>query len=319
MSTQSRRVDVIASLPMETLLRSLELPGNLRYASEQVSLESQQMDEQERLDKLAAHHVNLQKLLKSEKPTGTPHLFVLDPEKLAVGDIDANTTLQALANQQFSNARNAAVAMLPPDAGYTVVGQATANILKDGLLNDLGVVTLESVDALVNWIGPVTVSMEKIGFLRRLFESKDKASTGSVTHQQIRDALKEKGGTYKPWTEEEVAYVEEALNVSFNHDVHRLLTSIGSIDYKGLVIFNPIKAIENTREFLKVNTAARSKVKNWVILSAQEYADEPGVTYYVIVDAPNGKASAFSSAGGYIYQPNIPFSNMLLLAVQTTK
>jgi anion-transporting ArsA/GET3 family ATPase len=147
----TKRVDVIASLSMESLIRSLELPFDLRYSSEQVSLESQQMDEQQRLDTLAAHHENLKKLLKAEKPTGTPQLFVLDPEQLAVGDLDASTTLHALATQQFSNARYAAVAMLAPESGYTVAGQAAATMIQDNIVKNMGVVSIESLDGLMSW------------------------------------------------------------------------------------------------------------------------------------------------------------------------
>jgi len=149
----TRLVDVFATLSMESLVRSLNLPfSGLRFSSEQVSLETQQMDEQQKLDQLAQHHANLQKLLKAEKPTGTPHLFVLDPEQLAVGDVDASVTLQALANQQFTNPNRAAVAMLPPESGYTVAGEAAASLLKDTVCKDLGIVTLESIEALTDWL-----------------------------------------------------------------------------------------------------------------------------------------------------------------------
>lgn len=148
------RVDVIASLSMESMVRSLNLPhSGLRFASEQVSMETQQLEEAKRLEDLAAHHANLQKLLKAEKPTGTPHLFVLDPEQLAVGDVDASTTLQALANKQFANSDRAAVAMLPPETGYTVAGQAAAALVKDTICKDIGIVTLESVADLYDWLG----------------------------------------------------------------------------------------------------------------------------------------------------------------------
>lgn len=149
-TTSTPRVDVIASLAMEAHLRSLNLGVNFNFASP--AMESQQLDEEKAKADLIAHHERLQKLLKGEKPTGTPQLFVLDPEKLAVGDLDSQTTLQALANAHLSTATKAAVAMLPPAAGYTYGGQAAATLVRDQILEDCGVATLESLDALTNWL-----------------------------------------------------------------------------------------------------------------------------------------------------------------------
>lgn len=149
----AKRVDVFASLPMEARLRSLNLYPGFRFPSDgRPSMETQQLDEAKKLDVLVAHHEQLKKLLKAEKPTGTPHLFVLDPDKLAVGDLDAQTTLQALANAQFTDSTHTAVAMLPPATGFTPEGAAAAGLIKDGILADRGIVTLESVDDLTSWL-----------------------------------------------------------------------------------------------------------------------------------------------------------------------
>ncbi len=149
-ATPSTRVDVIASLPMEAKLRSLGLNANFRFASP--SFESQQLDEEKAKADLIAHHEALRKILKGEKPTGTAQLFVLDPEKLATGDLDAQTTLQALANAQLGDGSRAAVAMLPPSTGYTYGGKAACGLVKDQILNDTGLVTLESVEDLIHWL-----------------------------------------------------------------------------------------------------------------------------------------------------------------------
>lgn len=149
-ATPSTRVDVIASLPMEAKLRSLGLTANFRFASP--AFESQQLDEEKAKNELMAHHESIRKILKGEKPTGTAQLFVLDPEKLATGDLDAQTTLQALANAQLGDGSRAAVAMLPPGSGYTYGGKAALGLIKEQITGDLGLVTLESVEDLTHWL-----------------------------------------------------------------------------------------------------------------------------------------------------------------------
>lgn len=153
-ASPAKRVDVITTLSMESLLRSLDLSVDLRFASEAVSMEtSQQMQEVERLERLAAHHENLKTLLAADKPTGTPHLYVLDAEQLAVGAQDAQVTLQAIANQRFSDPSRAAIAMFPPAQGYSPAGQATADLVKESILKDIDTVALESLDAVKAWLG----------------------------------------------------------------------------------------------------------------------------------------------------------------------
>lgn len=312
----STRVDVICTREDQIALEAQLDSPVYRFAHSSVSLETQQMDEAKRVSDLAEHHENIKKLLKAEKPTGVPHLFVLDAEKLASGDLQSQSVLQALATQQFNRNTNAVV-MFPPAGERTPEVEMAVKSIEEGILKETGVITLESIDAAREYFGTVNVSMEKIGFMRRLFESKDKALNGSATHQQIRGELVKRGGTNTPWTEEEVTYVEKSLKVTFHHDVHRLLTSLGSMHLNGLRIFDPVQTIKQTTEF-RGNISAVSSIKNWVILSAQNYSDEPNVTYYVIIDASTGKSSVFSSAGGYLRQPNIPFNAMLLLAVQST-
>lgn len=314
--SSTKRVDVICSSQDQIALEALLDAAVFRFPHTSVSLETQQMDEAKRVSDLADHHENIRKLLKAEKPTGVPHLFVLDAEKLAGGDMQSQSVLQALASQQF-NRNTAAVALLPPSIDRSPETELTAQTLKDGILAEVGITTLESIDAINSHFNIPTVSMEKIGFLRRLFESSDKATNGTITHQQIRQELIQRGGEFTPWSEEEVKYVEQSLKVSFHHEIHRLLTTLGTIHLRGLRTFSPLQTIENTQEF-RGNLRAVGKTKDWVILSAQNYADEPEVTYFVILDASNGKASAFSSAGGYLRQPNVSFSNMLMLAVKTT-
>lgn len=148
-----KRIDVLASIAMEARLRDLNIYQGFHYPeTPNPSFESQQLDEARQIDVLVARHENLKKFLKAEKPTGIPHLFVLDPDKLSIGDLDAHTTLQAFANAQFSDSSQSAVAVLPPSSGFTVEGKAALDLVKNTILKDSGVVALESIDALVDWL-----------------------------------------------------------------------------------------------------------------------------------------------------------------------
>lgn len=153
-SSAQKRVDVFASLESEARLRALDLPVHLNMPERAgVGLETQQMDEARRADELAQQNDALRKLLKADKPTGTPHLFVLDPEQLAHSDPQARATLQALANAQFRRRDPVAVLFLPPLSGTaSVQAVTTVNLLKDTVVRDQEAVALESISALTDWL-----------------------------------------------------------------------------------------------------------------------------------------------------------------------
>lgn len=475
----STRVDVICSTESQIALEAHLDATVFRFPHGCVSMETQQLDEAKRVADLAEHHENIKKLLKAEKPTGVPHLFVLDAGKLGSGDPQATSVLQALASQQFN--KNTAVALLPPPYDRTPEVELAAQTIKDGLLTDLGVTTLESIEDINKYFGTVRatpalesllepsmegvsqkdledliaergiratpyteqeltalasendvklppvlrkllekigsfrysglsvfgahkalqendnmhhslhgvprsyliigsmlfkdeipgkvkageeyflivnttnglagwvsyshyilprpdrplleligsmvfhdlhgqgkaslesleVSMEKIGFLRRLFESKD-AYRGTATQQQILSLLKQHDATIHPWSEEDIERVEKTLKVRFHHDSHRLLTNIGAIRLGPLVTYGPTEMIEKTAWLNELCPVPKS----WVLISSQTYADEPDNPYFVILNTSTGKCSAFPLQGGFITEPKMPFSNILLSAVR---
>lgn len=154
-ATPSTRVDVFASLPSEAQFRSFGLEGNFRLASDyndRPAVESQQLDEERARQTLADHHANIKKLLKAEKPTGTPHLFILDPEGLAVGDGQAQVTMQALANAHFASSEKTAAVMIAPTNGFSPSAQVALDLVKSTVLEDTGVVALESLEDLQAWL-----------------------------------------------------------------------------------------------------------------------------------------------------------------------
>lgn len=155
-SSAPKRIDVYASLESQAQLQALDLPVSLHFPDSGVSLETQQMDEAKRVEALAQYNEALKKMLKAEKPTGTPQLFVLDPEKVAHSDPQARATLRALASAQFSRKHPVAVALLPEqeESDANSVSKATAELLKADLLKSYDV-TLESVDALQKWLQDV--------------------------------------------------------------------------------------------------------------------------------------------------------------------
>jgi len=311
-------VDVICSSEVQAALEAHLDSQIYRFPHTSVSLETQQLDEAKKVSDLAEHHENIKRLLKAEKPTGVPHLFVLDAKALASGDAQSQSVLQALASQQFN--RNTSVALLPPITERTPEVELAAQTIKDGLLQEAGVVALESVEAINKFFGTVRatpalegleVSMEKIGFLRRLFESKE-AYRGTVTQQQILSLLKQHDATIYPWSEEDIERVEKTLKVRFHHDSHRLLANIGAIRLGPLVTYGPTEMIEKTAWLNELCPVPKS----WVLISSQTYADEPDNPYFVILNTSTGKCSAFPLQGGFITDPKMPFSNILLSAVR---
>lgn len=154
-SSAHKRVDVFASLESQARLRALDLPVQFKMPEIQsLGLETQQMDEARKADELAQYNEAMRKLLKADKPTGTPHLFVLDPDALAHSEPQARATLQALANAQFSKRDPIAVLFLPPATGtQSIIGKTTADMVKDTIVSDQGCVALESFEALTDWLG----------------------------------------------------------------------------------------------------------------------------------------------------------------------
>lgn len=148
-STSTPRVAVFATVSMESRLRGLETRAELIFPeSQQVSMETQQLEEKEKIDNMIDQHERLRALLKDERTTGAAHLYILEPEALANSDPAAQSTLQALANAQLDDKTSIVAAMLPPSTGYTDAGLAALDLLKPDLENGK-VVTVESFDDLL--------------------------------------------------------------------------------------------------------------------------------------------------------------------------
>lgn len=148
-STSTPRVAVFASVSMEARLRGLETRAELIFPEgSQVSMETQQLEEKEKIDNMIDQHERLRALLKDERTTGAAHLYILEPEALANSDPAAQSTLQALTNAQLADKGSIVAAMLPPTTGYTDGGLAALDYLKDEFVNG-EVVTVESFDDLL--------------------------------------------------------------------------------------------------------------------------------------------------------------------------
>lgn len=147
-STSTPRVAVFASVSMEARVRGLETRAELIFPEgSQVSMETQQLEEKEKIDNLIDQHERLRALLKDERTTGAAHLYILEPEALASSDPAAQATLQAMTNAQLADKTSIVAAMLPPSTGYTDAGLAALDLLKPDLVN-ANVVTVESFDEL---------------------------------------------------------------------------------------------------------------------------------------------------------------------------
>ena len=299
--TQStpKRVDVFASLPMEAHLRSLKIYDGFNFPGDnRVSQETQQLEEAKQLDVLIAHHEDLRKLLKAEKPTGIPHLFVLDPEALAVGDMDAQTTLHALANTQFSDSSLAVAAMLPPSTGYTPAGKLTASLLKDTILTDAGVVTLESVEALSDWLTQ----------LRRPFGGDWCPALESMNQQGLKELAEAAKVHTHPFTKEEIDFVSQKMGQTLPKALLELYREIGHFHHKGFSVLTAHMALDATSYM----------VRDWphlphtyLIIATKVLHDKPDVHYKLIVDLKTARITAFSENSVAIPVPKIPLLDII--------
>lgn len=149
-STSTPRVAVFASVSMESRLREIDSRAELVFPTS-VSMETQQLEEKQKIDDLVDQHERLRTLLKDERTTGAAHMYILEPEALATADPTAHSTLQALTNAQLDRKTTIVAAMLPPTSGYTDAGLAALELLKPDLENGK-VVTLESFDELLAYL-----------------------------------------------------------------------------------------------------------------------------------------------------------------------
>lgn len=288
----AQRVDVIATLSMESMIRSLNLPANLRFASEQVSLETQQLDEQNKIDAMAAHHENLRKLLKAEKPTGCPHLFVLDPAQLAQGDLGSAITLQALASAQFSDPRQAAVVMLPPPTGATPETEAATTLLKSTVLQDTGVVALESVDAIKQWLdyqnidAPVTVALESI-----------------QDEKEVKQMLEERKTSCHPFSQADIDFIQEHMGQKLPRDLAKFYKEFGSLRAGGLTVYTAHSAMTATSELM---TNFKHLPHQYFVVGKAKFKERPGEEFSLIVHLGNGKTTFFSENIPFLMAPKHP-------------
>lgn len=112
------------------------------------SLESQQQDEENAKKQAEENSALYQELIRNEKPTGTTHVYAIDPEGLAVGSFQDQSVLNALAATAARSRDDVVAALLPPNAGAELspAAQAVVSDVKEQYLQ--GVVTVESYEEL---------------------------------------------------------------------------------------------------------------------------------------------------------------------------
>lgn len=299
-SASLKRVDVVASFESQQRFEALVgLQGDFRFPNSVVSTETQQLDEVKRLDDLAAHHESIRKLLKAEKPTGTPHLFVLDPERLALGDPGERATLQALSSAQFSTRTPVGVAVLPPTSSAAQrVSDSTTALLKDGeLLKDA--ITLESVDQICEFLGAqesFTVSVE------------------SATHQSLGEALQAKGVTTHPLSKDEIDHIETKMGQSIGGPLKKIYLDFGTFRTSGLTILAPNSALDATVRLVR---HFREGVDHYYVPATfhpkpgQFKGVEYGAIFHLVVNLKNNKATLFNYDHGFMQVPNIPLYELI--------
>lgn len=110
-------VRVIGSISQESLVQNLtDTFKNLNIQFEPIdtaTLESQQLDEAARIEKLRNLKDELEQNLNGARPTGALQLFLISDGGVAAGDPDSQATLRALAKAALSDPSSTVAAMLP--------------------------------------------------------------------------------------------------------------------------------------------------------------------------------------------------------------
>ncbi len=152
-TTPTPSVVVIAGRSTEARLAALTVRPKMFFASDEIiSQETQQMEEASVAQAQSAHDERLRRLANPMTQTGQAKLFVLEPERLAVSDPDAHSALRALVNSQLKDSERTAVALLPPENGYSAAGQATADLIESTVLPGNRYQTIDSVEDLESWV-----------------------------------------------------------------------------------------------------------------------------------------------------------------------
>ncbi|QVD49106.1 hypothetical protein LUCX_36 [Xanthomonas phage vB_XciM_LucasX] len=295
-SPGARRVDVFATVSMEAQMRALNLNADLRFASDSVSLETQQMEEQRQLNQLADHHEQLKKLLKGEKPTGTPHLFVLEPELLKAGGQEAQSVLQALAQSQFNCNQSTVVALLPPSAERSQAGELVAQTLKDGILKDLGLEAIETYEGLQKHFGTF-ISPE----IREIPSMEAQINEDFVTEQ-----VKERKVSTTPFSQDDIDFIEEHMGQKLPADLKKLYLQVGSFRVDGLTVYSAHSAMTETSAMMQSN---RHLPYTYFVFGRKVFNTnidriKAGDEFKLICDLKTRKVGYLPSAGGVVARPS---------------
>ncbi len=118
-----------------------------------VSLETQQIDEEARLQQLRAEYEDLLQLTNPSQHTGDVQIFLLDEAGMAVGHAGSNAALRAAVTASLRDPSRVVAALTsswkepPTSASSTTAVQRKRGVLRNYLLA-AGVTTVESLDEL---------------------------------------------------------------------------------------------------------------------------------------------------------------------------
>lgn len=298
-TSSTLRVDVICTPSQQVALEALLDTNIFRFPHTSVSLETQQLDEVQKQRDLADHHENIRKLLKAEKPTGVPHLFVLDPNRLADGDLESQATLQALANAHFSNSARAAVALLPPSIGLTAAGAGAVSLLKDGILADTGVVALESIEAI------------KLHFLG--LESLVPSLEAQVDQKFLSALFAERGISSKPFDDRDIAFIEEQMGQKLPPALRKFYKEIGSFRADSMTVFAPQSAMTHTSNMVHV---VHHVPHTYFVFGHKVFKNDiqhikAGEQFDLLVDLKTGKAGFLNHSAPAVGVPQTPVLQLI--------
>lgn len=128
---------------------------------ETVSQETQQMDEQNATAQVQRLQDQIDQFLPQAEFTGHPAHFLIDPDQVAAGDIEAQSTLTAIAEKAMGSEEEVIVALLPLSAKQTA-SEETAEPEAD-VITGQGVGIAQSLESL-----GVTVYTDRDRFIQYL-------------------------------------------------------------------------------------------------------------------------------------------------------
>lgn len=128
-----------------------------------------------------------------------------------------------------------------------------------------------AVEALLSWIyhsiesdepslESLGVSMEKIGWMRRMIEPKGHNDFNDPENDSFVQQIISAGGFVRPFSEAQIAHLEKELGFDVDSDTHRFFKRFGHIRFGSYESFTPAEIVHERQKLLQLERFPRSGV-----------------------------------------------------------